>query len=102
MENTMMGYIGYRIQGLLGPYCNIPKSIFHLLKGDYKLRQKERSVRCRFQQNERDQSVLSEVLSCLHRYIHTYIHTDIHTYIDSWLPVARSFSLTLWEAWRLR
>ena len=34
MEATIMGSIGYRIWGIWGSYCNIPKAIVCLLKGD--------------------------------------------------------------------
>ena len=36
-ETTIRGYVGYRIWGMWGPYCNIPEAIFYLLKGDYRV-----------------------------------------------------------------
>ena len=37
METTIMGHMGYRIWGIWGSYYNLPRTIFCLLKWDYKL-----------------------------------------------------------------
>ena len=37
METTIMGFIGYRIWAIWGPYYNVPKAIFYLFKGDDEL-----------------------------------------------------------------
>ena len=37
METTIVGYIGYKIWGIGGSSYNIPKAIFYLLKGDYRV-----------------------------------------------------------------